>query len=618
MDNFSLSLSDFQIDFKNDFLGKGKFGYVYKAFYPKFHKFVALKMINKSEKEEEKQRQLKSVNREYEIMRKVDNKNLEKILGSFEGINPLENRPCYFFVLEFIEGENLDKFMRSYIEKNINIDQNLIIKILSGVETGLYYLHKNGIIHRDIAPDNIMMDKNGQIKITDFGLSAYYIQLGDLPDNLIYNCSVVGRRLFVGSEIIQRMNSKDNNILYDTKNDIFQLGVTMYYLMTFGYPLCIKDRVKEDSGIKIANNINKKIYSENLINLVMSMLNDKQEKRPSCQDIYHELIKIKKINSSFTSVINCLASFGNLDEYLTKKEINVKSSRLKKPEHEFNRIFIEALKGAKTFKTSKSDHINEFINTFYDKILIYDKNEFITPMNIIKSIFDYFITNSPFIYNNTKGHEFSEKTKDFNLRSNIFIDNKIREFELCYKNIFVSSFYFLVLRKYYCQKCNKEISQDLEIKYSLDLMRNEKEKIFKISDLFKHYLDKKTSLNLGNNTGGYSLTCKNCGSMPKFLDEYKEIILEPEVFIFNLINEVKLEKYLEISNNKKYELKCVIVYNSRENVYEFGIKTKNDWIYFGNEGSRNVSFDDIEKVKGINIAFYCWSENEFSIFEGLK
>ena len=215
-----------------------------------------------------------------------------------------------------------------------------------------------------------MMDKNGQIKITDFGLSAYYIQLGDLPDNLIYNCSVVGRRLFVGSEIIQRMNSKDNNILYDTKNDIFQLGVTMYYLMTFGYPLCIKDRVKEDSGIKIANNINKKIYSENLINLVMSMLNDKQEKRPSCQDIYHELIKIKKINSSFTSVINCLASFEKLDEYLTKKEINVKSSRLKKPEHEFNRIFIEALKGAKTFKTSKSDHINEFINTFYEKILI--------------------------------------------------------------------------------------------------------------------------------------------------------------------------------------------------------------------------------------------------------
>ena len=106
--------------------------------------------------------------------------------------------------------------------------------------------------------------------------------------------------------------------------------------------------------------------------------------------------------------------------------------------------------------------------------------------------------------------------------------------------------------------------------------------------------------------------------MPKFLDEYKEIILEPEVFIFNLINEVKLEKYLEISNNKKYELKCVIVYNSRESVYEFGIKTKNDWIYFGNEGSRNVSFDDTEKVKGINIAFYCWSENEFSIFEGLK
>ena len=614
MDNFSLSLSDFQIDFKNDFLGKGTFGYVYKAFYPKFHKFVALKMINKSENEKEKEKQLKSVTREYEIMRKVDNKNLEKILGCFEGINPLENRQCYFFILEFIEGENLDKLMKSYYDKNINIDQNLIIKILSGVETGLYYLHKNGIIHRDIAPDNIMMDKNGQIKITDFGLSAYYIKFGDLPDNLIYNYSVVGRRLFVGSEIIQRMNSGDHNILYDIKNDIFALGVTMYNLMTFGYPLCIKERIKEDNAIKIVNNINQKIYSKNLIKLVMNMLNENQDKRPNCQGIYHELIKIKKTNSSFTSVINCFASFEKLDEYLTQKEINVKSSRLKKLEHEFNKIFIEAIKGAKTFRTSKSDHINEFINTFYEKISIYDIDEFITPMNIIKSIFDYFITNSPFVYNNTKGHEFSEKTKNLDLRNNILVDNKIREFELCYKNIFVSEFYFLILRKYKCQRCNKEISQDLDIKYSLDLMKNEKEKIFKISDLFKHYLDKKISLNLGNTTGGYSLTCKNCGSMPKFLDEYREIILEPEVFIFNLINEVKLEKYLEISNNKKYELKCVIAYNQRDSVYEFGIKTKNDWIYFSGEGSRNVSFDDIEKIKGINIAFYCWSENEFSIF----
>ena len=508
--------------------------------------------------------------------------------------------------------------MRSYQQKNINIDQNLIIKIFLGVETGLYYLHKNGIIHRDIAPDNIMMDKNGQIKITDFGLSAYYIQFGDLPDLLLFNHSIVGRRFFVGSEVIQRMNSRDHNILYDIKNDIFAFGVTMYNLMTFGYPLCIKERIKEDNNfIKIENKINPKIYSNNLIKLVMNMLNDNQDKRPNCQDIYHELIKIKKTNSSFSSVINCLANFEKLDDYLIQKEINIKSSRLKKTEHEFNKIFIEALNEANIFRNSKSIHINEFINIFYEKISIYDIDEIITPMNIIKSIFDYFLTNSPFVYNNTKGHEFSEKTKNCDYRKNTLVENKISEFELCYKNIFVSVFYFLVLRKYNCQRCNKEIHQDLDIKYSLDLMKNEKEKIFKISDLFKHYFDKKISLNLGNNTGGYSLTCKNCGSMPKFLDEYREIILEPEVFICNLMNEVKLEKYFDV-NNKRYELRCVISYNQNENVYEFCLKSKSDWLYFYNEGSKNIVFDDIEKIKGINIAFYCLSENEFSIFGGLK
>ena len=617
MNNFVFSLNDFDINFEKDFLGKGKFGYVYRAFCKKMHKYVALKMINKCENEKEKQEQLKNVTREYEIMKKVDgHPNLEKIYGYFEGISPLEKKPCYFFIFEFIEGENLDNLMKRYKKNNMFIDQNLIIKIFSGVEAGLYYLHKQGIIHRDISPDNIMKDNNSNIKITDFGLSAYYIRYGDLPDNLIFNFSIVGRIHFVGSEIIKRMKTKDLNIIYDTKNDIFAFGVTMYYLMTYGYPVCIKERIKDKyNNYPIKDEINDKIYTKNLIKLIMSMLHDNQEKRPKCEDLYQELIKIKKTNSAFNSVINCLASFPQLYSYLLEKEINLKNPRLKKPEQKFNQNFIEALQGAKTFGNKRSDHINRFINCFYEKILFYDNDEVIPPINIIKSIFDSFLTNSPFVYNNTKGHDFKEKTENNNFRNNILVDNKIREFELCYKNIFVSVFYFLVLKTFKCRICQKEITQDLEIKNTIDLYKVGQDKSYKISDLLKSYLGQKTSLNLGDNAGGNILTCKNCGIMPKLLDECREIILEPEVFIFNLIFDINLEKYFDL-NNQRYEFYCIIFFNSNEKSYEFVIKSKDKFLYYStnNELPNEITFGDIEKIKGMSIAFYCLSNNEFSIF----
>lgn len=612
MNNYQYSLSDFIIDFKNDLLGKGKYGYVYKAFFKKMNKYVALKMINKDVNDKN---QLIKVTREYEIMKKVNNQNLEKIIGSFEGVNPLGNSQCFFFVLEFIEGENLDNLSKRYIHDKKTIDQTLIMRILYGTENGLYYLHKNGIIHRDISPDNIMIDKNNQIIITDFGLSAYYIKHGDVSNNLVYNYTIVGRKLFVGSELIRRMNSGDQSIIYETKNDIFAFGITMYYLMTFGYPPCVEDRVEKNT-YKFVPSINPKIYTQNLIRLVMSMIRNDPEQRPDCQTIYLELNKIKLTNSSFCSVINCLVRIEQLIEYLIDNQINKKSPLLYKEEHIFTKVFIDSLQEAKISKTAKSDHLNEFINCFYDKNFIYDISEIIPPRNIIKSIFDYFLTHSLFLYNNKKGNTFSEETKNYAYRKNIFIDNKIKEFVSCYKSIFVELFYFLVLRTYKCQKCSKEIDQDLDIKYCLDLMSIEKDKIYRTGELLKNYFKKNNASNLGNNSRGYSLTCKHCGTVPKILDEYREIVLEPEVLILNFISEVKLDKYLELNGEKKYDLTCIIVLNERGSTYEFAIKNANDeWFYFSNGGSKNMIFEEIVKIRGIIMAFYCLNKNDFSIFQ---
>jgi serine/threonine protein kinase len=67
------------------------------------------------------------------------------------------------------------------------LNQNLIIIILKGIINGLNYLHKRNVIYRDITPDNIMIDKNNNIKITDFGISTYY-QMNNSQN--IYNNSI--------------------------------------------------------------------------------------------------------------------------------------------------------------------------------------------------------------------------------------------------------------------------------------------------------------------------------------------------------------------------------------------------------------------------------------------
>ena len=600
--NNNFSLNDFQIDFQNGRLGKGNFGYVFLAYCPKHNKTYAIKIINK--KKDDKG-QLRDIFREYSTMNRANHPNIEKIYGFFEGYNPLDNIPCSFFVLEYIDGENLFNLMEKYQKRKENIDQNLIMKIFIGTVSGLNHLHQNGIIHRDIAPDNIMLNKNNQIKITDFGLSAYYIQFPNIPKDLVYNKTRVGRKFFVGNELYHKSN-KDNS--YDIKNDIFALGVTMYFLMTFGYPKCVLNRVEKNNDYYFVDQINEKIYSKNLINLIMKMLDENPKNRPNSLDICYELIKIKKTNSSFNSVINCLASFDKIYDYLIKDENNFKNGKLEKVEYKFIQTFMEAIKSAKTYRNIKTNSINIFINCFYETISIYEIDQFVPPMNIIKIIFDYFLTNSPLEFNNIKGKKLVEDEYE----NNIILRNKIKEFESQYKNIFVSAFYFLILNTYKCQKCNIKIYQNIDIKYNLELLKNDK--IYNISEIVTDYFKKKIFLNLGMNTGGYSLTCPNCGIMPKFIDEEKKIILAPDILILNILSFVKLEQFFNI-NIYRYELFSFITYNKNEQNYEFYIKSKESWIHFLNEGSQILSFEDIIKIKRIDIAFYILSKNEFSLFQ---
>ena len=167
--NSYLRISDF---IRIQKLGNGKFGEVYKMKYKKDNRDYAVKFVQLPDYEYERQNsdKAKNIQREQFIMKNISHPNLVHCYETFQ-----DNQYCYF-VSELISGVDLKSYVDDFHKNNPNqyISQDIVITILKQILFGLQYLHNNGIIHRDIKPDNILITHDKTIKITDFGLSAYY------------------------------------------------------------------------------------------------------------------------------------------------------------------------------------------------------------------------------------------------------------------------------------------------------------------------------------------------------------------------------------------------------------------------------------------------------------
>ena len=256
-----ISLDDFKFDPRKDILGGGCSGIIFKVLFKKDGKYYALKKIEEKSNDE---KQDKSIKREYHIMTNSFHPNIERCYGGFKQLFPFNNRICYFFVLELIKGQNLTQLINSYISKSIIINQELIIKIFKDITNGLAYLHKMGILHRDLSTDNIMLDEEHNIfKITDFGISAYYQDnKKGLGKTLIFGKSCVGRQDYVSPEIYKAYIQKIDPI-YDFKTDIYSLGVVMFNLMTFKFPSALQKRNLNLNYSFFSNQIDSNKYDKN-------------------------------------------------------------------------------------------------------------------------------------------------------------------------------------------------------------------------------------------------------------------------------------------------------------------------------------------------------------------
>lgn len=192
-------------------LGCGAFAKVYHAREIKTGRSVAIKCISK-------QKIIKGgltahVKREISIMRRLHHHNIVKL---FE---VLATKTKIYFVMEFVKGGEL--FAK--VAKG-RFSEDLSRKYFQQMISAVRYCHSHGVFHRDLKPENLLLDENGDLKVSDFGLSAFTDQIRN--DGLLH--TLCGTPAYVAPEILAKRG-------YDgAKIDIWSCGIILYVL-TAGY-----------------------------------------------------------------------------------------------------------------------------------------------------------------------------------------------------------------------------------------------------------------------------------------------------------------------------------------------------------------------------------------------
>ncbi|MDP4171455.1 MAG: Stk1 family PASTA domain-containing Ser/Thr kinase, partial [Bacillota bacterium] len=131
-----------------------------------------------------------------------------------------EEDDLYYIVMEYVEGQTL----KQYIQQNSPLRVEDAVKIMKQLTSAISHAHHNHIVHRDIKPHNILVDRDGNVKITDFGIAMALSATSITQTN-----SVMGSVHYLSPE--QARGGMANR-----KSDIYSLGIVMFELLTGRLP----------------------------------------------------------------------------------------------------------------------------------------------------------------------------------------------------------------------------------------------------------------------------------------------------------------------------------------------------------------------------------------------
>ncbi|CDY29680.1 BnaA04g17470D [Brassica napus] len=190
-------------------LGCGAFAKVYHARDRRTGQSVAVKILNKK-KLLANPTLVNNVKREISIMRRLSHPYIVRLH------EVMATKGKIFFTMEFVKGGELF----NKISKHGRLSEDLARRYFQQLISAVGYCHAHGVYHRDLKPENLLVDENGNLKVTDFGLSALTDQIR--PDGLLH--TLCGTPAYVAPEILSKKGYEG------AKVDVWSCGIILFVL----------------------------------------------------------------------------------------------------------------------------------------------------------------------------------------------------------------------------------------------------------------------------------------------------------------------------------------------------------------------------------------------------
>jgi uncharacterized protein (TIGR02145 family) len=308
-------------------LGEGGMAVVHLAEDHKFHTEVALKMLKK----------------EFVTNENIKKRFLAEARSMFRMSHPhvirvsdlIDEGDTVAFVMEYVEGETL----KEYIERKGKLTDAEIKDIFSQMLDAVGYVHEQKLVHRDIKPSNFMLDKNGKVKLMDFGIAktldstaAEYTQTGTGMQ--------MGTPMYMSPEQITETKS------VTAQSDIYSLGVVLWQLVTGLKPYDIKTLSSFQLQTKIVTESLAKTNTPWDKVIQMATVKDASKRFQNCLDFSENLISGKKKKNTENklttdsskeekTLIEQIVNVEKVPLSREKKSISTKPEELKKKEEKF-------------------------------------------------------------------------------------------------------------------------------------------------------------------------------------------------------------------------------------------------------------------------------------------